>query len=100
MRLIDADDVLELLNLMYDNQEDKDDPYNVGVMGAINYIKHKAPSIEIIRCGECKYWDDRRKDDWWSKEGACTIISRLGDAIYRNHDDFCSRGERSSDEID
>lgn len=46
-RWINADDTLEFLNLMYDNQEDKDDPYNVGVMGVINYIKHKALSIEI-----------------------------------------------------
>ena len=54
-RYIDADDVLELLNLMYDNQEDKDDPYNVGVMGAINYIKHKTPTIKTK---QIKYFDE------------------------------------------
>ena len=59
-------------------------------------VQHE-PFIDIVRCGECKYWDDRRKDDWWRKEGACTIISRLGDAIYRNHDDFCSYGEREGE---
>lgn len=64
---------------------------------AINYI-HSAPSIDIVRCGECKHWDDRRNDAWWSNEGACNRTSRLGDATYRNHDDFCSRGERKDDE--
>jgi hypothetical protein len=81
-RYIDADDVLELLNLMYDNQEDKDDPYNVGVMGAINYIKHKAPSIDIVRCGECKH--SRGVLEY------CAIDHWVGGA-----DDFCSYGSRS-----
>ena len=54
----------------------------------------EAPSIDIVRCEECEHWDDRRKDAWWSKEGACKRTSRLGDATYRNHDDFCSYGER------
>ena len=86
-RYIDADDVLELLNLMYDNQEDKDDPYNVGVMGAINYIKHKAPTIDIVRCGECENFIPMTHgckrspsvEPWWE-------------------DDFCSYGERKESE--
>ena len=86
MRLIDADDALEFLNLMYDNQEDKDDPYNVGVMGAINYIKHKAPSIDIVRCGECK----------WSKaNGTYQWCGRLDSTARITADDFCSYGSRS-----
>ena len=57
MRLIDADAMLEYLDLMYDKQDDWREPYNVGVLGAINYIKHKAPtidavSVEWIPCGE------------------------------------------------
>lgn len=52
------------------------------------------PTIDIVRCEECEHWDDRRKDAWWSNEGACKRTSRLGDATYRNHDDFCSYGER------
>ena len=82
---MDDYNVLELLNLMYDNQEDKDDPYNIGVMGAINYIKHKAPSIGIVRCGECK----KRK-----KNKFCLEHMRY----EKDDNDFCSYGERRADE--
>ena len=54
-RLIDADTMLEYLNLMYDKQNDSDEPFNCAVLGAINYIKHKAPTIEMpkwIPCSE------------------------------------------------
>ena len=54
-RWIDADEMLEYLDLMYEHQDDKDEPYNIGILGAINYIKHKAPSIDIVRCSECVY---------------------------------------------
>ncbi len=63
-------------------------------IGNLRATVNDAPSIDIVRCGECKHWDDRRNDAWWSKEGACSLTSRLGDATYRNHDDFCSYGER------
>ena len=61
-RLIDADAMLEYLNLMYDKQNDSDEPFNCAVLGAINYIKHKAPTIEMpkwIPCSErLPSWDD------------------------------------------
>lgn len=42
-----------------------------------------APSIEIIRCGECK----------WYNCGACFRDDGANNG--RNADDFCSYGERS-----
>ena len=44
-----------------------------------------APSIDIVRCRECKYW----------KEGKCWNLKGLNktDGIV-NADDFCSYGER------
>ena len=44
-----------------------------------------APSIDIVRCRECKYW----------KEGKCWNMKGLNktDGIV-NADDFCSYGER------
>ena len=58
-RLIDADAMLEYLNLMYDEQHSWRDDYNVGVLGAINYIKHKAPTIDAVSVvhGEWKPFD-------------------------------------------
>lgn len=46
------------------------------------------PSIEIIRCGECKHW--------WNEYGdsACMLHSDF----TVNADDFCSYGERENDE--
>ena len=51
-----------------------------------------APSIEIIRCGECKYW---RAYETWS---VCELWT--GDpyeAATTNADDFCSYGEREGE---
>ena len=48
------------------------------------------PSIEIIRCGECRYWHS----------GECWGIPYRGDydtSIDTKADDFCSYGERSSE---
>lgn len=51
-----------------------------------------APSIDIVRCAECKYWE---KGETWS---ACTFWT--GD-IYEQAaveaDDFCSYGERKDE---
>lgn len=55
-RYIDADALLEYLDLMYDKQNDMDEPFNCAVLGVINYIKHRTPSIDIVRCQDCKYW--------------------------------------------
>ena len=46
------------------------------------------PSIEIIRCGECKY---RRND------GFCTRPLYSIEYQYMRADDFCSYGERKSE---
>lgn len=55
---------------------------------ALNAVR-EAPSIEIVRCGECKY------DGTWKCPWRNTQVPR-----YPSADDFCSYGERSSDEID
>ena len=46
----------------------------------------KMPSIEIIRCRECKHWNE---EDHW-----CNIRDSYGWDYKAN--DFCSYGERSS----
>ena len=45
-----------------------------------------APSIDIVRCGECKY------DETWKCPWRNTQVPR-----YPSADDFCSYGERSSE---
>ena len=46
---------------------------------------NSAPSIDIVRCGECKHWTDNEDYD-------CEIHSGAWQA-----DDSCSYGERSSE---
>ena len=51
-----------------------------------------APSIDIVRCGECKYW---RAYETWSECGLWA-----GDpyeTAKTNADDFCSYGEREGE---
>ena len=55
-------------------------------------IIREAPSIDIVRCRECKHYD---KFPTWS---ACTYWS--GDPYEQasvNDDDFCSYGEREGE---
>ena len=53
------------------------------------------PTIDLVRCGECKYWDgiecqnDRASTDL---EGGAEY------ALYRDDTDFCSYGERKEGE--
>ena len=84
-RYIDADEMLEYLDLMYEHQDDKDEPYNIGILGAINYIKHKAPSIDIVRCQDCKYWVYNFNG---CSRNPCT------EPWYAT--DFCNYGERNN----
>ncbi len=82
MRLIDADK----LNIdFYDEYETEDDIY------AYEYVsKHQideAPSIDIVRCKECKHWNE---EDHW-----CDIRDSYGWDYKPN--DFCSYGEREGE---
>ena len=67
--------------------------YRVGWNEAIEYILENAPSIDIVRCGECKYYIDN----------TCDCYSLYGDLsgdligvfFEPNEDFFCSYGSRS-----
>ena len=53
-----------------------------------------APTIDIVRCKECRWLDKGENESCsWSM---CT--RHFGQYINVNTDDFCSYGERSSDE--
>ena len=61
-------------------------PFRDTIMRMIN----KAPSIDIVRCKECKWWivtmDESRTDEDYLK---CNMDK------WTDADDFCSYGERS-----
>ena len=52
----------------------------------------EAPSIEIVRCGECKHWE--RLNYEAPKEGWCDDQMPYSDGRWVDADDFCSYGER------
>ena len=54
-------------------------------LGSLRACVADAPTIEIIRCGECKHWNE---EDHW-----CNIRDSYG-WDYKA-DDFCSYGSRS-----
>lgn len=47
-----------------------------------------ADVVEVVRCRECKHWED------W---GACGHTDNGFDSPPMGPDDFCSKGERSTD---
>ena len=85
-RYIDADALIERWN-------------NMSVRGRTEFDQEimVAPSIDIVRCKECKYWkgdgvftlnalgEEEKLCKWWSKFGT----------IRTAETDFCSYGERS-----
>ena len=86
MRLIDADALIESIK----NTADLGGWIGAAVYHikqvAIKYIDD-APSINIVRCKECKHW--------WNEYGdsACMLHSDF----TVNADDFCSYGEREGE---
>ena len=50
---------------------------------------------EIIRCGECKYWDTTWQNDWTPNYHYCPNV----DGTRRN-DFYCADAERRADETD
>ena len=77
-RYVDADKVLKIVNDMTECEDDYE---------RITEWIHNMSSIDIVRCKECKYWQDNNggyphEECRWSKD-------ETPDA-----DDFCSYGER------
>ncbi len=82
-RYIDADALYETLCHLWDKSDSED--FEKGVFRIII----NAPSIDIVHCRECEYWNTK---DCREGVGECEW------AYYMTKpDDFCSYGERSSE---
>ena len=104
MRLIDADNALELFRAEYQNTENlikqgekQLDSLAEGYMEAAHIIKHISPTVDavpVVRCRECKFWEtygfkgSRKAGDPLEWEGGC-MKWRGG----RLESDFCSYGK-------
>ena len=77
-RYIDADALIEKIDDIWANR-------SLSFLGArILTMIDNEPHIDIVRCGECKYYE--AKEDWcyWRDEAITA-------------DDFCSYGEREGE---
>ena len=77
--------------------------FNTVFWSQITKTIDSAPSIDIVRCGECKKLRDCRHDSWqkgvieMGYVGWCEKTSRLGDVTYVKDSDFCSYGCKVSE---
>ena len=100
MRYIDADAVesklqeIEMITAMahIGLDEEDDDVGEISMpMFTVRNIMKTAPSIDIVRCKECKWFhsfEDKEHGEW----NTCNKHM-----IFMNPDDFCSYGERESE---
>ena len=94
MRLIDADELIaeyyrtmdELLKSTATNMSNEALSLLCGCSLAVN-----APTIDLVRCGECEYWQD-------NNGGYPDPNCRWVEIETPDADDFCSYGERRTDE--
>ena len=77
---------------------------NYELKNAIDRIK-ELPSAEpeVIRCKDCKYYNPEKDERSWNSESCDHPLLDATDpyewyALRVNPDDFCSRGERKTDE--
>ena len=83
-RYIDAD---ALIQAVFDLPNTENGYSGVYDKACVLNVIEDAPTIEIIRCGECKYWLDG--------SGLCKHWSKLYGSVLTKADDFCSYGERN-----
>lgn len=66
-----------------DKMHDKSSEFLDGVIYMAQRIE-EAPSIDIVRCGECKHWTYEESCSFFNNKPTC-------------FDDFCSYGEREGE---
>lgn len=96
MRLIDADEMALNETKAYMSAQIKlDDPITLGLNSYVHRTMQMliadtptVDAIPVVRCRECQYGNN----NYPVQDGQC--VCEYYDFIIRNHDDFCSRGER------
>lgn len=90
MRLIDADAFLQKCDKII--KEENENPVCVSWSFAYDNVKdeiNEQPTVDavpVVRCKDCKHYDD----------GLCWKYMGIFDAVFEM--DFCSRGERRSND--
>ena len=90
MRLIDADKLKYYGNHIGDEYEDRFHDFQYVDRDQID----KAPSIDIVRCKECKWYGNEQKKIY----ECCTYWAQNGGVLVpMKPDDYCSYGEREGE---
>ena len=88
-RWIDVNKLIEFINSKFvvSWKHDYDGGFKDACIAILNAIE-EAPSIDIVRCKDCKYWV--------SDGGALMVCDIHKDPTVPNH--YCSYGEEDKDE--
>lgn len=84
MELIPRDEAIAMLEDM-EGRRDEDGYIRVYKLDVIDNLR-SLPSIDLVRCRECKYWYKNSQ----SNTGGCSVMLSTG--LYAGG--FCSYGER------
>lgn len=76
----------------WENEVKDAEPVTIDVVQNTRTLLRDAPSIDIVRCGECKYYIDNMCD-CYSLYGNLSG-DLIGVSFEPNEDFFCSYGER------
>ena len=95
-RLIDADAFDERIRLDVSScEEELTEDFKDGILTVLEMMK-KAPAVdavEVVRCGECRYWDRFPSCSATPQYHACKRRI-FATNVHTMRDDFCSLGER------
>ena len=67
---------------------------SISLTNGIDTALKDAPSIDIVRCKECKSYIDFIGEQFINAPTLCGRLSTLDNYVAVNADDFCSYGER------
>lgn len=106
MRLIDADELRQrfikrIQPLIGKDNSNERHEYMSWLRSV--HLLDDMPTVDIVRCKDCDSWDEEiylnrdipeeaRKIYGYEEDRNCCMCLKTG--LYRNADDFCSRGER------
>ena len=94
-KYIDAQKLLDWIKdsiTMYGNTYNTD---QLNMWGLFEHIIKNTPTADVepvVRCKDCKYWGSI------SYNHRCSLLSGLDYAIHTQEDEYCSYGEKKSDE--
>ena len=93
MDLIDRQAAIDVIHGYFDGMLETDTWSPCDVYGLIEILP-SADAVEVVRCKDCKWY--KKNYSWNGKE--FKICAREPTEPSRRPDDFCSYGERKTDE--